>query len=99
MASRIRPVHSSPLSRTARSYTLFRPVFQIVTLHVANHEFVMCLAQAAITPAGISTGRLITPIGHASGVDLTFATRLAASSKSECQILNSTRNIYFIAVL
>ncbi len=32
---------------------------------------------------------------RANGVDLTFATHLAASSESECQILNSTRNIYY----
>src|ERR1700733_8333660 len=30
--------------------------------------------------------------GAASGVDLTFVTHLAASSSSECQIQNSTRN-------
>jgi hypothetical protein len=35
----------------------------------------------------------------ARGMDLTFATHLAASSESECQILNSTRNIYLLVVL
>jgi hypothetical protein len=39
------------------------------------------------------------PVARASGVDLTFATHLAASSESECQILNSTRNLYFLVVL
>ncbi len=34
----------------------------------------------------------------ASGVDLTFATHLAASSRSECQIQNSTRNLYLLMV-
>ena len=34
-----------------------------------------------------------------SGVDLTFARHLAASSYSECQILNSTRNLYLLVVL
>src|SRR6516225_4240236 len=33
------------------------------------------------------------------GLDLTFATRLAAHSKSECQILNSTRFLYLLVVL
>ncbi len=33
-----------------------------------------------------------------SGVDLTFATHLAASSRSECQIQNSTRNLYLLVV-
>src|SRR5579863_1293768 len=32
---------------------------------------------------------------EASGVDLTFATHPAADFESECQIPNSTRNIYF----
>jgi hypothetical protein len=35
----------------------------------------------------------------AGGVDLTFATRLATNSESECQILNSTRNLFFLVVL
>ncbi len=35
---------------------------------------------------------------HTSGVDLTFATHLAASSRSECQIQNSTRNLYLLMV-
>ncbi len=35
---------------------------------------------------------------HTSGVDLTFATHLAASSRSECQIQNSTRNLYLLVV-
>src|SRR5258708_1279912 len=35
----------------------------------------------------------IDPIAP-SGVDLTFATHPAASSSSECQIQNSTRNLY-----
>jgi hypothetical protein len=34
-----------------------------------------------------------------SGVDLTFATRLATNSESECQIPNSTRNLYLLVVL
>src|SRR5579872_3978753 len=34
-----------------------------------------------------------------SGVDLTFATHLAASSSSECQIQNSTTNLYLLVVL
>jgi len=33
------------------------------------------------------------------GVDLTFAIYLAASSESECQILNSTKNMYLLVVL
>src|SRR6185437_5689830 len=37
--------------------------------------------------------------GTASGVDLTFATHLAASPQSECQIRNSTRNLYLLVVL
>src|SRR3984957_1415946 len=36
---------------------------------------------------------------EASGVDLTFATGPAADFESECQIPNSTRNIYFLVVL
>ena len=36
---------------------------------------------------------------HISGVDLTFATYLAASSSSECQIQNSTGNLYLLVVL
>jgi hypothetical protein len=35
----------------------------------------------------------------ASGVDLTFATSVAANSQRECQILNSTRNVYLLVVL
>jgi hypothetical protein len=34
-----------------------------------------------------------------SGVDLTFATHLAAGSSGECQIQNSTRNLYLLVVL
>jgi len=34
-----------------------------------------------------------------SGVDLTFATHLAAGSQSECQIQNSTRNLHLLVVL
>jgi hypothetical protein len=37
--------------------------------------------------------------GHTSGVDLTFATHRATSSSSECQIHNSTRNLYLLVVL
>jgi hypothetical protein len=32
-------------------------------------------------------------------MDLTFATHLAAGSRSECQIRNSTRNLYLLVVL
>src|SRR5579863_8308732 len=35
----------------------------------------------------------------ASGVDLTFVTRLATNSESECQIRNSTGNLYLLVVL
>jgi hypothetical protein len=44
---------------------------------------------------------LIAPKANddASGVDLTFATHLAANSQGECQIPNSTRNIYLLVVL
>ncbi len=38
------------------------------------------------------------PVLPTSGVDLTFATHLAASSRSECQIQNSTRNLYLLVV-
>ena len=31
-----------------------------------------------------------------SGVDLTFAGHLAANPEGECQILNSTRNLYLL---
>jgi hypothetical protein len=48
----------------------------------------------------------VPALGHArriaplpSGVDLTFATHLAAGSPSECQIQNSTRNLYLLVVL
>ena len=34
-----------------------------------------------------------------SGVDLTFATHLAASPRSECQIQNSTSTLYLLVVL
>jgi hypothetical protein len=34
-------------------------------------------------------------LSGASGVDLAFAINLAAISESECQILNSTRNLKF----
>jgi hypothetical protein len=44
-------------------------------------------------------GALIGEFKGASGMDLTFATRLAANSASECQILNSTRNIDLLVVL
>jgi hypothetical protein len=44
-------------------------------------------------------GALVGEFEGASGVDLTFATHLAANSASECQILNSTRNIYLLVVL
>jgi hypothetical protein len=37
--------------------------------------------------------------GDTSGVDLTFAIVLTTSSKSESQILNSTRNLYLLLVL
>jgi len=33
------------------------------------------------------------------GVDLTFAAHLAAGSQSECQIQNSTRNLYLLVIL
>src|SRR3954454_14637102 len=36
---------------------------------------------------------------HASGVDFTFATHLAASPRSECQIQNSTSTLYLLVVL
>jgi len=35
---------------------------------------------------------------HTCGVDLTFATHRATSSSSECQIHNSTRNLYLLVV-
>jgi glutathione S-transferase len=44
-------------------------------------------ARTDLLPAG--------PRARASGVDLTFATHLAANSMSECQILNSTRIYIF----
>src|ERR1700679_2757275 len=40
-----------------------------------------------------------SPLPPPSGVDLTFATHVAASPKSECQIQNSTRNLYLLVVL
>ena len=59
------------------------------------HEFVECIANVffgLINPDP-------EPLGGASGVDLTFATRLAASPRSECQIQNSTSNLYLLVVL
>src|SRR5689334_17345904 len=46
--------------------------------------------------AAFSCGIRAWPAG---GVDLTFATHPAASSQSECQILNSTRILYLPVVL
>jgi len=43
--------------------------------------------------------QIAAPQGRLGGVDLTFATRLAAGSSSGCQILNSTRNLYSLVVL
>src|SRR5579863_3409218 len=36
---------------------------------------------------------------RARGADLTFATRLAANSRSECQIQSSTKPLYLLVVL
>ena len=44
-------------------------------------------------------GELDEVAKRTSGVDLTFATPLAASSSSECQIQKSTRNLYLLVVL
>ena len=54
-----------------------------------------------VAPVTASHARGIARLifGATSGVDLTFATRLAASSSSECQIQNSTRNLYLLVVL
>ena len=46
---------------------------------------------------GIASSR--TAEDATSGVDLTFATHLAAGSRSECQIQNSTRSLYLLVVL
>ena len=45
------------------------------------------------------TGKERVGEAGASGVDLTFATRLAASPRSECQIQNSTSTLYLLVVL
>ena len=54
-----------------------------------------------VAPVTASHARGIARLifGATSGVDLTFATRLAASSSSECQIQNSTGNLYLLVVL
>ena len=44
-------------------------------------------------------GRHMEGNGATSGVDLTFATYQARRSRSECQIQNSTSNLYLLVVL
>ena len=53
---------------------------------------------------GDTTGNTAGPhcrglITSTSGVDLTFATHLAANSERECQIQNSTSKLYLLLVL
>jgi hypothetical protein len=59
---------------------------QAITLVVTRHGLIQPLLRSRIYPSGLE--RL-----PASGVDLTFATHLAASPRSECQIQNSTSNL------
>src|SRR5579871_2068429 len=63
MDSRIRPVHSSSLSRTRAPTRSIRMLFQFVTPGSANHEFVISDPIAALVKPrhdGFATVRLIT---------------------------------------
>jgi hypothetical protein len=58
---------------------------------IGNWQVALC---CAAFPAIVGPARPANP----SGVGLTFATHLAASWQSECQILNSTRILNLLAV-
>jgi len=61
--------------------------------------YIALYAYAAYTGRALGPGDPIHIFRKPGGGDLAFATGLAASSKSECQIQNSTSNFCLLVVL
>jgi hypothetical protein len=79
-----------------------RPFFRLVIFHDGDPFLDRDQRQRPKTAGFFSLIRLRAATAKTqkpSGVDLTFATHLAASSESECQIPNSTSNLNLLVVL